>query len=134
MTLDQERIRRVRDDGNHGVIVVLYLDIDDDEYVAAGEPGDLVVTASSALSKILLRMLLEAKAAGDVEELRDDAARAVMALAQSGTDRQAFMAPLMEALFEGKVYSRDVDPMAGYVERAAAAEQAARERRETADK
>lgn len=102
MTLDQDRIHELRNSGNDGVIAVLYLDIDKDAYVAAGEPGDMVLTADAEVSKKLLRILVEERSAGYVEELLDDAASAVIWFAQAGTDRQAFMASMMEALHDDK--------------------------------
>jgi hypothetical protein len=134
MTLDPERVRQLRDSGNDGVILTLYMDISNEEYVAAGEPGDLVLAVESGYAKTLLDIVFALKHDGRIEELTDDAANAVMWLAQLGTDRQALLAPAMEALHDVKSRSgAAADPMAGYMERAAASEQAARERREAAD-
>lgn len=136
LIVDPDRLEAIRE-GRRGTILVAYLDISSEAYVAAGEPGDYIVGLGRGGSAMLYGVLTSLLRDGGAVRVEDEAARGIHQFLSAGIDRQAFMAPLMEALSMdtgggGRVTPSD--PMAGYMERAAAAEMAARERREGADK
>lgn len=117
--VDPARVEAVRE-GRSGVVVVAYLDISSENYVAAGEPGDLVLGMSRGASAMLWGMLTSLLRDGAVVRLEDEAERGVLQFLAAGVDRQAFMAPLMEALANdtgGGVRVNADDPMQGFMER-----------------
>ena len=54
MTVNQENLNSNRDGQGSGIVLVAFLDISEKRYEAAGEPGDLVVSASREASNVLL--------------------------------------------------------------------------------
>ena len=106
------------------VVVVAYLDLTEDEYVAAGEPGDQIVALEPGLSRSIFGWILDGQRTGQVQEITDEAARGLHFFLNASLDRQAFMAPLMEALATDTYLGLGgpQDPLHGYMERVAAIE------------
>ena len=130
MTVNQENLNSNRDGQGSGIVLVAFLDISEKRYEAAGEPGDLVVSASREASNVLLGIVQTLMESDDLQRLEDQPAWAILDLIHAGRDRQMLMRPLMASLAEETHRGRGgpADPMFGYLQKVLALEKDQEER------